>query len=464
MSDRNSDSGVITMSLSVENTERLLKNVNKAYNTEINDILLSALGLAFKGWTGEDKILINLEGHGREEILKDINITRTVGWFTSAYPVILDMVGSDDISYAIRNVKESLRRIPGKGIGYGVLKYLTGMENKNLLDVEPEISFNYLGQFNGGAQEELFGISRIPAGMSVSPNMERIYTFDINGMIVGGKLTMTFSYNKHEYNTQTVQRIIDGFTESLEKIINHCAAVEGTVLTPSDKGNRVLSIEEFDEVISNKGAVEKIYPLSGMQEGMLFNWLMDRKSSAYFVQNSFEIRGELDIGAFEESFKQMINRYDILRTTFVYDGLRIPQQVVLKDVDWRMHVEDISEMDEDRQALFVEEFKKQDRERGFDLTKDVLIRTAIIKISPQRYKFIWSFHHILLDGWCLGIIINELFSTYNELEQGKALTRKKVHQYSGYIDWLQKQAKEEAGVYWSKYLEGYDRQGRGSIP
>ncbi|MFC2146129.1 amino acid adenylation domain-containing protein, partial [Acidobacteriota bacterium] len=124
---------MVPMILPGEKTRQLLTKVNRAYNTEINDILLAALGLAIKRWTGMDKVGINLEGHGREMIIENMDITRTVGWFTTQYPVILDMEKSDDLSFYIRNVKEILRGIPNKGIGYGILKYLTPLQNRESL-------------------------------------------------------------------------------------------------------------------------------------------------------------------------------------------------------------------------------------------------------------------------------------------------------------------------------------------
>jgi len=135
----------LEIALSNEDTEKLLKNVNKAYNTEINDILLTALGLTIKEWTGEDKVLVNLEGHGREEIVEEIDVSRTVGWFTSVYPVILDMRKAKDIAYEIKSVKENLRHIPNKGVGYGILKYLSRKDVVKDLEfmLKPEIVFNY---------------------------------------------------------------------------------------------------------------------------------------------------------------------------------------------------------------------------------------------------------------------------------------------------------------------------------
>jgi amino acid adenylation domain-containing protein/non-ribosomal peptide synthase protein (TIGR01720 family) len=243
------DNDNVHMELTEEETEKLLKQVNKAYNTEINDILLTALGLAVKEWTGEDRVLINLEGHGREEIIRDIDVSRTVGWFTTQYPVALDMSGGK-LSHSIKTVKENIRRIPGKGIGYGILKYLTLPENKETLRfvMGPEISFNYLGQFDVDIDTGVFSISDISTGESMSLNMESQYSIDINGMVAGKKLTLNFTYNKGEYEEDTIVKIVDGFRENLVNIIYHCAAMDYTEFSPSDISNKSLTLDEVEDI------------------------------------------------------------------------------------------------------------------------------------------------------------------------------------------------------------------------
>ncbi|SMC29673.1 non-ribosomal peptide synthase domain TIGR01720, partial [Clostridium acidisoli DSM 12555] len=134
----------VGFNLTKEETEKLLKHVNKAYNTEIEDVLLTALGLTISKWTGEKNILVNLESHGREEIVKNVDITRTIGWFTSQYPIVLSS-SNEELGMMIKNTKDSLRRIPNKGIGYGIIKYLS--KDKMEFKLKPEICFNYLGQF-----------------------------------------------------------------------------------------------------------------------------------------------------------------------------------------------------------------------------------------------------------------------------------------------------------------------------
>jgi hypothetical protein len=174
------------LELSSEQTGHLLKQANKAYNTEITDILLTALGMTVNEWTGRDKILVRLEGHGREKLASDLDLSRTIGWFTSECPVILDMDNSGDIPYQIKQVKEKIRNIPKKGVGYGILKYVTSSENKYSMkfNLKPEISFNYLGQFDQDIKSDIFELSKVSPGYSMSPDSEREYALYINGMIV----------------------------------------------------------------------------------------------------------------------------------------------------------------------------------------------------------------------------------------------------------------------------------------
>jgi amino acid adenylation domain-containing protein/non-ribosomal peptide synthase protein (TIGR01720 family) len=249
----------VQLGLNEADTLTLLKDVNQAYNTEINDILLTALGMAIKEWGGVEKVSINLEGHGREEIIEGVNISRTVGWFTSQFPVILDMGPAGDLSYKIKAVKEILRRIPNKGIGYGILRYLTpaGKRGGLKFKLEPEISFNYLGQFGqeDNHRDSIIRISTLNAGDSTGPEMEMKYALNVNGILVGRKLELSFSYNTHEYEKSSIRALVDCCKINLRKIIRHCAGKKETESTPSDLivDDVDISLEDLDDI---KGLVE----------------------------------------------------------------------------------------------------------------------------------------------------------------------------------------------------------------
>ncbi|MCY8075097.1 lichenysin non-ribosomal peptide synthetase LicA [Bacillus haynesii] len=235
-------------SLSKEETEQLMTKVHEAYSTEMNDILLTALGLALKEWTGQEDFIICLEGHGREDIIDGLNISRTVGWFTSQFPVLIQMGHSEDIGYQIKQIKEELRHIPNKGIGYGIYRYLTE-EGKEAQPIKYDISFNYLGQFTEMTDSGLFTRSTLPSGDPLSPETEKPNVLDIVGYIENGILTMSIAYHSLEYKESTVVAVAASFKTYLLRLIGHCLERDGGELTPSDLGDDELTLEELDKLM-----------------------------------------------------------------------------------------------------------------------------------------------------------------------------------------------------------------------
>ncbi|WP_440096949.1 lichenysin non-ribosomal peptide synthetase LicA [Bacillus paralicheniformis] len=235
-------------SLSKEETEQLMTKVHEAYNTEMNDILLTALGLALKEWTGQEDFIICLEGHGREDIIDGLNISRTVGWFTSQFPALIQMRHSGDIGYQIKQIKEELRHIPNKGIGYGIYRYLTE-EGKKAKPIKHDISFNYLGQFTEMGDSGLFTRSILPSGDPLSPETEKPNALEIVGYIEDGILTMSIAYHSLEYKESTVAAVAASFKTYLLQLIDHCLERDGAELTPSDLGDDELTLEELDKLM-----------------------------------------------------------------------------------------------------------------------------------------------------------------------------------------------------------------------
>jgi amino acid adenylation domain-containing protein/non-ribosomal peptide synthase protein (TIGR01720 family) len=455
----------IDMSLNEEETEMLLKRVNWAYNTEINDILLTSLGIALRDWARQDKVLINLEGHGREEIINGIDIIRTVGWFTTQYPLLLDISESEDVSYNIMAVKETLRKIPNKGIGYGILTAKKGNEAAEIF-VEPEVSFNYLGQFQETNTESGFiNVSQMSSGEDISPQFEWKYAVEINGMLAEGRLSLYFTYNSCQYKKQNIERLVRCYKSNLLKIIEHCVQKEQKEMTPSDLGYSDMSIADLKRAVGyvadsvgERQVIMSIYRLTPMQASMLYHSLRNEESSAYFEQFEFTIKGELDRALLENSFNEMIGRYDILRTIFIYEEMAEPLQVVLKERRTQINHEDISHLSESGQAMYIQEFKRKDQEEGFDLGKDILMRISHFKTGEDSCILVWSLHHILMDGWCLGVIYRELIRVYQALKQKEPIELVPVVPYKNYIKWLEQQDKEEGSTYWKEYLKGYEKQ------
>jgi len=464
---------IVPMLLDEEKTQQLLTGTNWAYNTEINDILLTALGLAVKQWAGVAKVMLNLEGHGRELIYNDIDISRTIGWFSTQYPVLLDMEKADDISFTVKNTKETLRGIPKKGIGYGVLQYLTprGKKESPRFTHAPEILFNYLGRFGENSYNIIDRVSEISdprTGASVAPSYKVNHKIDIEGVTKDGRLHIYIFYNRCEYEKETIEKFARLLQTNLEKVIDHCLARQQKEATPSDLGCNKISIVDLERItgdiqnhIGKDMEIQLIYPLSPMQSGMLFHWLKDKQSPAYFEQTEISFRGDIRPLLFEEALNTIVARYDVLRTIFAYEGLVEPLQIVLKERKTHLQYEDISRLNEADREKYLEGVREKDRERGFDLFKDHLTRFSLFKTGDLAHVLMWTFHHTLMDGWCLGIIRRELTRIYRLLEKGEPVTAAAALEptpppYVEYIRWLEKQDKEEGLRFWEQYLEGYE--------
>jgi len=225
------------VTLTPEETAQLLREVPRAWRTQINDVLLTALVAAFRRWTGENTLLIDLESHGRDALPAGPDVSRTVGWFTSAFPVRLTLADGRDVGRALGDIKEQLRRVPRNGAGYGVLRYLGSVELAAQLASAPipEVSFNYLGQFDQSfAQARLFSLAAESRGPELSPRSGRRNLLEFIGNVQGGRLHITCVYSRLIHRRTTVETVLDYFLEELRAIITHCIQPDAGGLTVSD--------------------------------------------------------------------------------------------------------------------------------------------------------------------------------------------------------------------------------------
>jgi amino acid adenylation domain-containing protein/non-ribosomal peptide synthase protein (TIGR01720 family) len=244
----------VSVSLSDAETRALLQEVPRAYQTQIHDVLLTAFGQALTHWTGASAVLMDLEGHGREDIIAGLDLTRTVGWFTTLFPVCLQLDPAATPADALKSVKEQLRRIPQRGIGYGVLRYLSqNPEITEALRALPpaEVCFNYLGQVEQGlAESTLFGPARDASGPHRSPQGQRRYVLEINGRLAAGHLQFAWTYSEWMYRRDTIEALAQRFIAALRTLIVHCQSPEAGGYTPSDFPHMRLSQPELDALLA----------------------------------------------------------------------------------------------------------------------------------------------------------------------------------------------------------------------
>ncbi|MEA5627146.1 non-ribosomal peptide synthetase [Nostoc sp. UHCC 0251] len=239
----------VSVSLSVEQTQALLQDVPSTYNTHINDVLLTALTQTFTDWTGDNSLLVDLEGHGREELFEDVDLSRTVGWFTSVFPVKLQL-NHHLQGEALKLIKEQLRQIPNRGIGYGVLQYLSQDKAiaKQLQSLpQPQISFNYLGQLDTvRSQSMLLGFAKESSGLTHCPQGYRSHLLEIDSFVMDGKLQLNWTYSSSFHCRHTIERLAQMFIKTLESLIYHCVDVEVGSYTPSDFPEAGLNQQELE--------------------------------------------------------------------------------------------------------------------------------------------------------------------------------------------------------------------------
>ena len=446
-----------------DSTRVLLQEVSKFYRAQINEVLLAAMAVTFCRWKEASTLRVDIEGHGREELFDDVDTSRTVGWFTTIFPVTLEIpvaptIDASFIETAITRVKEQLRAIPRKGIGYGLLRYLN--DSTEILEQlgrisRAEVSFNYLGRFDSIVSDHfLYRLANEAAGQSRSPDGLRQYLFEVNGQIIDDRLEVEWSYCEKIFSQDTVENLMNAFNDALRLIITQCQGPEMARYSPVDFPLAKLDRHRLNLVTEGINDIDDIYQLTPIQQGILFHALYTPETASYSVPLSCKFEGYLDIEAFKTSWQRALDRNPVLRTIFIWEKLEQPLQVVLRQVelpwveyDWR----NLSEANQDSQlAIFLEE----DRSKAFDLAKAPLMRFSLIALSERSWHFIWTFHHLLLDGWSLSILLKEVLNTYKAIKAGKEYECEARRPYSDYVAWINQQDLSGAEEFWRKTLKG----------
>ncbi|WP_248601263.1 condensation domain-containing protein, partial [Aquimarina muelleri] len=438
-------------------TSVMQTSIHDVYNTDINDLLLTGLGLAIKNVFGINKSIVNMEGHGREDIIEDVDVSRTIGWYTAVYPMLLEVSNSSDATMSLIQVKDDCRSIPNKGVGYGILKYLgKGFSS----EISPTIKFNYLGDFGNGINTDkkpsIFEYSSEYIGEVLDKDISRNELLNVSGILVSGELTITISYCSDEYHEESIQKLIDCYQNNIGCLIEKLSLSNNNYLTPSDLSFSDLTFKELQD-INEDGKVEDIYKLSPAQQGMYYHWVSSEDTSLYFNQLSYRISAEvLDMDAIKKAYHSMVDRYAILRTSFINHSSDTLLQVVRKSVPNSFTYEKIPEgTNLDGIDVWINEVKSKDMKKGFNLEDPSQLRFKVLDLRNGEYEFIWSHHHILMDGWCKSILINEFNQILNSIVTDTKLNLPAVNPYSDYINWLGKVDQKKTLDYWKTYLKEY---------
>ncbi|RBL90699.1 non-ribosomal peptide synthetase [Chitinophaga flava] len=444
--------------LDVALTSLLLKEVQATYRTAVSDILLAALTRTLAGPNGSQEIVIGLESHGREMLNEALDISRTVGCFTSVYPVLLNTRDCTDDSRLIRSVKEQLLHVPDNGLGFGILKYMVqdpGLQRENPY----QLVFNYTGH------ADRFGTGDY--GTTGSP-FHGHQVISVHCFVKEGELYINWSYNNGHFSDATIATLSSSYLRQLELLIDHCVQLGrlGSVPTPWGYGlPATVGYKAFDKFlespvsatnsISRLQAISEVYTLTPLQEGMLFHGLYDKDSAAYIEQFSCDLPG-VDVQALQRSWNQLLSRHTILRTGFSYEDLPVPVQYVYKTLTMPFETVDYRDLPEDGLEAAIEAYIRQDRERGFNYEEAPLMRIILIQTGERDYHMLWSFHHLLLDGWSVSLVLGELLQQYEYEVKGGAEKLVPEDKYGEYIHYIGDRNKWKEQEYWNRYMEGLE--------
>ncbi|MEU8827138.1 non-ribosomal peptide synthase/polyketide synthase [Streptomyces sp. NPDC048636] len=450
----------VAVRLDTATTRALLQDVPGVYRTRINDVLLCALGRVLGRWTGRDRVLVDLEAHGREEIFEGVDLSRTVGWFTSMFPVALEGSGEGSLADSLKAVKERLRAVPGNGLSYGALRHLPPGAVPDLPAASPRISFNYLGQLDwarpgAGPDGGLLHTLRDDLDGGMSADAPRSHLIDVVGRVAGGALELSWSYARSLHRRATVLGLAEEMAEELRAIVALCAAPGSGGRTPSDFPLAALDQETVDRLAGDGRDVADIYPLTPTQSGLVFHGLAQQGQGLYVEQATFVLDGVRDTAVLAAAWQHVVDRTPVLRSEVVVRGVPEPLQIVRPAATVPVEVHDWSGLDEDGCAAALERLLEEDRARGLDLTAAPLLRVALARLSPTGVRVLWTFHHVLLDGWSVFQVLSDVFAAHAALAAGTPPRLPSRRPFGDYVAWLGGQDRARAEEHWRTAMAGF---------
>lgn len=427
------DAGSLALRLPAELTERLLQ----LPGTEA--VLLAALAEALRQWTGRAATRIALEGHGREELDGSLELSRTLGWFTCLYPLVLGAESTPAATLA--RTRLTLAEVPERGLGYGLLRYLGGAD---LADTRDGLTFNYLGRFERPTVAG-FPLRGLELRSSRDPEGPLTSALVLDAQVRDGQLRLDWRYSAARFAATAIEALHQGFVDALAALLDGAG-----VQAPEAEHEAVL-------------------PLAPMQEGILMHSLLEPGSGIYLMQDRYELRQPLAAAAFCQAWEAVVARHPALRTGFQeLDGEW--RQVVHRQVPSPVSLLDFSDRPREEGLAALEALLAEERRTGFDFARPPLLRLRLVTFGPNDYQLVQTHHHVLIDAWCRGLMLGEFFARYRAAVAGTELALPPARPYADFLAWLAAQDTAAGRAWWRAELAGveaatplpYRRQGLAS--
>ncbi|MEV5873296.1 amino acid adenylation domain-containing protein [Streptomyces sp. NPDC052101] len=475
----------VRVQVPAEVTQTLLDVLPSVFRAGADDGLLTGLALALARWrrtrgVSGSSALVRREGHGREEhVVPGADVSSTLGWLTSLFPVRLDLAGIDvadafaggpAAGRAVKAVKEQLRAVPDNGIGYGLLRHLNP-ETAGVLaaEREPQIGFNYLGRTSrADIPEDLRGLGWAPdtthQDLIAAPDedMPVLSALEINAVATAtatgaDELTAYFAFPTGVLTREEVTELAGLWVQALTALARHAATPDAGGLTPTDAPLIEVRQDEIDTWEARFGRLTEIWPVTPAQSGMLFHTTMLAGTSfdPYHMQLVFHLSGPVDPDRMRRAGEALLDRYTNLRAAFVNRSDGDVVQVVTASgatLPWQ-HL-DLTAVGEAERTEAFERFLAQDRAAHFDVGTTPLIRLALVVLEPGRAELVMTCHHVLLDGWSMPLLMRDMLLLY--ASHGDPAGLPGTRGYGEFLAWRAQQDEEESARVWAAELDGVE--------
>ncbi|WP_190138719.1 non-ribosomal peptide synthetase [Streptomyces longispororuber] len=466
----------VPVTVPVPVTEALLTTVPSVFRGEVLDGLLAALALALtarrraKG-DAESSVLIRMEGHGREEsAAPGADLSRTVGWFTTVYPVRLDLDGVDvtdalaggpAAGRAVMLAKQRLRAVPDRGIGYGLLRHLND-DTAAVLDAYPmaQVGFNYLGRFapagtGSWSRVEVPQLAHLDSGQD--PRMPAPAELDINASLVdtdqGPQLRAVFAAPSGVLARHEVEELAGLWCTALAGLARRAAVPGVHGLTPSDVPLASVTQADLDVWAERHPDLEDVWPLTPLQSGLLFHSMtVDSGFDAYQVQYVLRLLGPLDAERMRAAGQRLLSRHAGLRSVFAPDERGETAQLVLADAELPWRVVDLGDLDEAARTTAFERLLADDLREHFDPVVPPMLRMTLVRSAPDVADLVLTAHHAVVDGWSIPLIVRELLLHYGS----RSAELPRVRSQRDFLQWRAEQNPAESAAVWARELDGVD--------
>ena len=454
------DAVMAHLQFSKQETENVMRVTPNYFRCSTNELLLTALSDVLAEWTGRNETIIDLEGHGRESIVADADTTRSIGWFTSMFPILLPFDSNVTVFENCQSVKRRMRELPNKGIDFGIARYMgdgVNIENASgAADTEPsaQLVFNYLGDLDQiTAGSKVFSFSQLDTEPWRDPGSSRSHQIEISAFVQGGQLKMWWIFNEKIHSSQTVNALIEHFGRSIRQLFAQSHSGTVTQLSAIDFPLSKLTENELSRLTDDGATIENIYPVSPIQS--LHLSLIESSPAMGVDQWYLQLCGNIDVRRLENAWNAVLQEHQLLRSSFVYKNVSKPHTLIhraakisIKVLDWRNCVLPGAEVE-------LEDLLKSQRQRGLDVTVPPLTNLTLVRMSGDASVLIWTNHHLQLDGWSWPLVLAGVGKHYKNPDLSNAKQSHASPQYSDFVEWLEKLDRESDTDFWRQQMASF---------